>query len=195
MPTSTALKPRRTKPLVVRRARLDAELVRRGLARSRNQAADLVVAGRVRVAGQVANKVATAVGPDDALLVTDVGQPMVVSRGAHKLVGALEAFSGVTVKGRRCLDAGASTGGFTDVLLRNEAASVIAVDVGYGQLHERLRGCGYRGRLCRWRRECLHRNRRCNRGRVRSRRNAKTRLEDRSSIWRESSYPPLRSPA
>jgi 23S rRNA (cytidine1920-2'-O)/16S rRNA (cytidine1409-2'-O)-methyltransferase len=134
--TSTAPKPRRTKPLVVRRARLDAELVRRGLARSRNQAADLVIAGRVRVAGQVASKVATAVGPDDALLVTDVDQPMVVSRGAHKLAGAIRTFAplGLQIAGKRCLDAGASTGGFTQVLLEHDAALVIAVDVGYGQL-------------------------------------------------------------
>ena len=89
LPTSTVLESRRTKQLVVRRARLDAELVRRGLARSRNQAAELVVAGRVRVAGQVASKVATAVGPDDALLVSDADQPTFVSRGAHKLAGAI----------------------------------------------------------------------------------------------------------
>ena len=79
LPTSTAPEPRRTKPLVVRRARLDAELVRRGLARSRNQAAELVVAGRVRVAGQVASKVATAVGPDDAV----AGVPTAISRRSY----------------------------------------------------------------------------------------------------------------
>jgi 23S rRNA (cytidine1920-2'-O)/16S rRNA (cytidine1409-2'-O)-methyltransferase len=116
---------------------LDAELVRRGLARSRGQAADLVVAGRVTVAGQVATKVATAIGPDDPLLVTaDGDQPTYVSRGGAKLSGALAAFEplGLEVAGRRCLDAGASTGGFTDVLLRAGAQSVVAVDVGYGQL-------------------------------------------------------------
>jgi len=125
---------------MVRRARLDAELVRRGLARSRNQAAELVVAGRVKVRGQVATKVATAVGPDEpVLVVSDDDQPVYVSRGGHKLAGALDAFRGLKVAGRRCLDAGASTGGFTDVLLRAEAASVVAVDVGYGQLAWSLR--------------------------------------------------------
>jgi 23S rRNA (cytidine1920-2'-O)/16S rRNA (cytidine1409-2'-O)-methyltransferase len=116
---------------------LDAELVRRGLARSRNQAAELVVAGRVKVGGQVATKVATAVGPDDPLVVApDDDEPTYVSRGGHKLAGALAAFVplGLQVAGRRCLDAGASTGGFTDVLLRAGAAEVVAVDVGYGQL-------------------------------------------------------------
>jgi 23S rRNA (cytidine1920-2'-O)/16S rRNA (cytidine1409-2'-O)-methyltransferase len=122
---------------VVRRARLDAELVRRGLARSRGQAAELVVAGRVTVGGQVATKAATAIGPDDPLLViTDDDQPGYVSRGGAKLAGALSAFAprGLRVSGRRCLDAGASTGGFTDVLLRAGAQAVVAVDVGYGQL-------------------------------------------------------------
>jgi 23S rRNA (cytidine1920-2'-O)/16S rRNA (cytidine1409-2'-O)-methyltransferase len=123
---------------VVRRARLDAELVRRGLARSRTDAADLVAAGRVTVRGQQATKPATAVGADDPLLVaaTSDSAPRFVSRGAHKLLGALAAFEprGLAVGGRRCLDAGASTGGFTQVLLQAGAASVIAVDVGYGQL-------------------------------------------------------------
>lgn len=127
---------------MVRRARLDAELVRRGLARSRNQAAELVVAGRVKVGNQVATKVATAVGPDDPVVVTaDHDQPTYVSRGGRKLAGALETFMplGLEVDGRRCLDAGASTGGFTDVLLRAGAATVVAVDVGYGQLAWSLR--------------------------------------------------------
>jgi 23S rRNA (cytidine1920-2'-O)/16S rRNA (cytidine1409-2'-O)-methyltransferase len=120
----------------VRRSRLDAELVRRGLARSREHASELIAAGKVKVSGAVASKPATGVGADAPILVdtSETDDPGYASRGAHKLVGALEAFSGVQVKGRRCLDAGASTGGFTDVLLRNEAASVIAVDVGYGQL-------------------------------------------------------------
>jgi 23S rRNA (cytidine1920-2'-O)/16S rRNA (cytidine1409-2'-O)-methyltransferase len=122
---------------VVRRARLDAELVRRGLARSRNQAAELVTAGRVTVSGQVATKAATAIGPDDPLLViSDADEPGYVSRGGHKLAGAFEVFLplGLQISGRRCLDAGASTGGFTDVLLRAGASAVVAVDVGYGQL-------------------------------------------------------------
>ena len=120
----------------VRRSRLDAELVRRGLARSREHASELIAAGKVKVSGAVAGKPATGVGADAPILVdtSEIDDPGYASRGAHKLVGALEAFTGVQVKGRRCLDAGASTGGFTDVLLRNEAASVIAVDVGYGQL-------------------------------------------------------------
>ncbi len=120
-----------------RRLRLDAELVRRGLARSREHAATLVADGRVKVAGVVATKPATGVTTDVALLVTtDPDRPEYVSRGGHKLAGALEAFApaGLTVQGRRCLDAGASTGGFTDVLLRAGAAEVVAVDVGYGQL-------------------------------------------------------------
>ena len=123
----------------MRRARLDAELVRRGLARSREQAADLIKAGRVLVSGQAATKAATAVDPGAPLRVTaDVTDDNWASRGAHKLIGALDAFSDVVVEGRRCLDAGASTGGFTDVLLRRGAAEVVAVDVGYGQLIWRL---------------------------------------------------------
>ncbi len=120
-----------------RRLRLDAELVRRGLARSREQAAELIAARRVTVAGAVAEKPATAVTTDVALVVVaDPSRPDYVSRGGHKLAGALAAFepSGLVVSGRRCLDAGASTGGFTDVLLRSGAATVVAVDVGYGQL-------------------------------------------------------------
>ena len=120
-----------------RRLRLDAELVRRGLARSRDHASELIAAGRVKVAGAVATKPATGVTTDVALVVTDdPDRPDYVSRGGHKLAGALAAFGplGLTVAGRRCLDAGASTGGFTDVLLRNGAAQVVAVDVGYGQL-------------------------------------------------------------
>lgn len=143
LPTSTAPRQRRDSgQAVVRRARLDAELVRRGLARSRGQAAELVVAGRVTVGGQVATKAATAIGPDDPLLVSsDDNQPGYVSRGGAKLAGALAAFEplGLRVAGRRCLDAGASTGGFTDVLLRAGAQAVVAVDVGYGQLAWSLR--------------------------------------------------------
>jgi 23S rRNA (cytidine1920-2'-O)/16S rRNA (cytidine1409-2'-O)-methyltransferase len=123
-----------------RRERLDAELVRRGLVRSRAQAADLIAAGQVAVGGQTAPKAATQVGRDAAITIAraDAG-PDYASRGGYKLAGALAAFSGLSVAGRRCLDAGASTGGFTDVLLRAGAAQVIAVDVGYGQLAWRLR--------------------------------------------------------
>jgi 23S rRNA (cytidine1920-2'-O)/16S rRNA (cytidine1409-2'-O)-methyltransferase len=121
----------------VRRLRLDAELVRRGLARSRDHGAELIAAGRVTVNGQRAVKPATAVTVDADLVVRDDPErPDYVSRGGYKLAGALTAFEprGLSVTGRRCLDAGASTGGFTDVLLRAGAAEVVAVDVGYGQL-------------------------------------------------------------
>jgi 23S rRNA (cytidine1920-2'-O)/16S rRNA (cytidine1409-2'-O)-methyltransferase len=127
---------------VSRRLRLDAELVRRGLARSREHAAELVAAGRVTVQGATATKPATGVTTDVALVVKDDPQrPDYVSRGGHKLAGALAVFTplGLEVAGRRCLDAGASTGGFTDVLLRAGAREVVAVDVGYGQLAWSLR--------------------------------------------------------
>ncbi|GAA2531195.1 TlyA family RNA methyltransferase [Winogradskya humida] len=125
---------------MARRARLDAELVRRKLARSREQAASLVAAGRVQVRGSVAQKVATMIDPADPVVVTgEDPADEYVSRGSHKLNGALKAFEGLKVEGRRCLDAGASTGGFTDVLLRAGAAKVYAVDVGYGQLAWPLR--------------------------------------------------------
>jgi 23S rRNA (cytidine1920-2'-O)/16S rRNA (cytidine1409-2'-O)-methyltransferase len=122
---------------VPRRLRLDAELVRRGLARSREHAAELVTSGRVTVSGGAATKPATGVTTDAAIVVRDdPGREEFVSRGGHKLAGALAVFGpqGLSVAGRRCLDAGASTGGFTDVLLRRGAAEVVAVDVGYGQL-------------------------------------------------------------
>lgn len=125
-----------------RRLRLDAELVRRGLARSREHASELIAAKRVKVSGALASKPATGVTTDVALVVLeDPDQPDYVSRGGHKLAGALAAFAplGLTVSGRRCLDAGASTGGFTDVLLRHGAAQVVAVDVGYGQMAWSLR--------------------------------------------------------
>jgi 23S rRNA (cytidine1920-2'-O)/16S rRNA (cytidine1409-2'-O)-methyltransferase len=118
-----------------RRLRLDAELVRRGLARSREQAAELIAAGRVMVDGQAAAKPASQVGVGAAIIIETVSdEPEYASRGGRKLAGALAAFPDLAVTGRRCLDAGASTGGFTDVLLRSGAAHVVAVDVGYGQL-------------------------------------------------------------
>lgn len=123
---------------MTRRARVDAELVRRGLARSRQQAAELIDAGRVTIDGMPAAKAATAVAVTATLAVQDCGEKTWVSRGAHKLLGALEAF-GIDVHGRRALDAGASTGGFTEVLLDRGAAEVVAVDVGYGQLAWSLR--------------------------------------------------------
>jgi len=124
-----------------RRNRVDAELVRRGLARSRQQAAELIGAGRVRIDGIPASKPATAVSATASLIVADLGERAWVSRGAHKLIGALDAF-GIDVAGRRCLDAGASTGGFTEVLLDRGAREVVAVDVGYGQLAWSLRSDG-----------------------------------------------------
>jgi 23S rRNA (cytidine1920-2'-O)/16S rRNA (cytidine1409-2'-O)-methyltransferase len=125
---------------MARRMRLDTELVRRGLARSREQAADLIAAGRVAVAGQTAGKAATQVGQDAAITVEESERGAeYASRGGRKLEGALAAFGDLVVAGRRCLDAGASTGGFTDVLLRAGAAEVVAVDVGYGQLAWALR--------------------------------------------------------
>ena len=126
---------------MVRRARLDAELVRRGLARSREQAQTLVSSGRVSVSGTAATKSATQVDPTTSIRVSsDDADEGYASRGAFKLAGALAAFasSGLDAAGRHCLDAGASTGGFTDVLLRAGAASVLAVDVGYGLLVWRL---------------------------------------------------------
>jgi 23S rRNA (cytidine1920-2'-O)/16S rRNA (cytidine1409-2'-O)-methyltransferase len=116
--------------------RLDAELVRRGMARSRRRAVELVLEGKVRVAGSVADKPALAVDPSDPLDVEGGEDP--VSRGAHKLAGALEDLAALgtplPVLDARCLDAGASTGGFTQVLLEAGAAHVDAVDVGHGQL-------------------------------------------------------------
>ena len=127
---------------MARRNRLDAELVRRGLARSRAQAGELVASGRVSIAGQPASKAATQVGTGEPIVVrTDSDDPGYASRGGHKLAGALEVFArdGLQVEGRRALDAGASTGGFTDVLLRAGVREVEAVDVGYGQLAWALR--------------------------------------------------------
>jgi 23S rRNA (cytidine1920-2'-O)/16S rRNA (cytidine1409-2'-O)-methyltransferase len=119
------------------RRRLDAELVRRGLVASRAEAQAAVDAGRVTVAGAPAWKPARLVAPDEPVVV--LGPPRrFVSRGGEKLDAALEHFA-VDVTDRRALDAGASTGGFTDCLLQRGAAAVVAVDVGHGQLHPRIR--------------------------------------------------------
>jgi 23S rRNA (cytidine1920-2'-O)/16S rRNA (cytidine1409-2'-O)-methyltransferase len=115
------------------RKRLDVLLVERGLAESRAQAQALVMAGRVRGHAKAGEQV-----DDSAELVVEQPPPY-VSRGGEKLAHALDAF-GVEVAGRDALDVGASTGGFTDVLLQRGAARVIALDVGHGQLHPRLRG-------------------------------------------------------
>jgi 23S rRNA (cytidine1920-2'-O)/16S rRNA (cytidine1409-2'-O)-methyltransferase len=120
------------------RRRLDLELVRRGLVPNREQARATIAGGRVRVAGAIADKASRLVAPAEA--VTVAGPPArYVSRGGDKLAAALDEFD-IPVTGRRALDAGASTGGFTDCLLQHGAARVVAVDVGHGQLHERLRG-------------------------------------------------------
>jgi 23S rRNA (cytidine1920-2'-O)/16S rRNA (cytidine1409-2'-O)-methyltransferase len=112
--------------------RLDVLLVERGLAESRTQAQALVIAGRVPGYDKPGTQI------DDSVDL-EVEQPApYVSRGGEKLAHALDAFA-IDPKGRECLDVGASTGGFTDVLLQRGAARVIALDVGYGQLHERLR--------------------------------------------------------
>ena len=126
---------------MARKSRADAELVRRGLARSREHAVDLISAGRVKSGPAVIAKPATGVEAGTPLHVVEaVAEVSWASRGAHKLIGALDHFAadGVDPRGRRCLDAGASTGGFTDVLLSRGAAEVVAADVGYGQLVWRL---------------------------------------------------------
>ena len=114
------------------RRRLDAELVRRGLVGSRAEAQAAVEAGMVTVAGAPATKVASLVATDAPVQVVGPVRPY-VSRGGEKLRAALDRFD-VDPRGLDCLDAGASTGGFTDCLLQRGAARVAAVDVGYGQL-------------------------------------------------------------
>lgn len=124
----------------MRLRRLDSELVRRGIARSRGHAQELIESGRVRLDGEVVLKPARQMNPAQAVVVAQGDDEGYVSRGAHKLAGALDALGDAApvIAGRRCLDAGASTGGFTDVLLRRGASSVVAVDVGYGQLAWKL---------------------------------------------------------
>ncbi len=119
------------------RRRLDAELVRRELTTSRTEAQALIAANRVLVNGSIADKPARQVAPGDALVI-DGPPPRFVGRGADKLDHALDVF-GIDVRGLRALDVGASTGGFTDCLLQRGADHVVALDVGHGQLHERLR--------------------------------------------------------
>jgi 23S rRNA (cytidine1920-2'-O)/16S rRNA (cytidine1409-2'-O)-methyltransferase len=119
------------------RRRLDVELARRGLTESRQQARHLIDAGRVLVSNAPADKAGRLVAPGEPIRV--LGPPArYVGRGGDKLAGALERFA-LDPSGARALDAGASTGGFTDALLHAGAASVVAVDVGRAQLHERLR--------------------------------------------------------
>jgi 23S rRNA (cytidine1920-2'-O)/16S rRNA (cytidine1409-2'-O)-methyltransferase len=130
--------PAGTLPRVGKR-RLDTLLAERGLYESRSRAAAAVIAGEVRVGGRPAQKPGELV-PDEAELAVAEAPPY-VSRGGIKLANALDAF-GLDPAGRRALDVGASTGGFTDVLLQRGAESVIALDVAYGELHWRLRNDG-----------------------------------------------------
>ncbi len=118
-------------------SRLDSEVLARGLAASRERARALILAGQVRVNGQQVTKAGAAVAEGDAITVIEPDHPY-VSRGGVKLAHALDTF-GIDVTGRLALDVGASTGGFTDVLLRRGARRVIALDVGHGQLDWRLR--------------------------------------------------------
>ena len=121
------------------RRRLDAEMVRRGLVPSRERARDEIAAGRVTVGGAPADKPARLVHPGEAVVLSGPG-PRYVSRAGEKLAGAVEAFDlDAVLDGARVLDAGASTGGFTDCVLQRGAREVVAVDVGHNQLHERLR--------------------------------------------------------
>lgn len=119
-----------------RRERLDSLLVQRGLAETRSRAQAAVLAGTVRVGGEVVTKAGSRY-PAGAEISVEEGSPY-VSRAGEKLAGALDGL-GVAAGGRDCLDAGASTGGFTDVLLQRGASRVISADVGYGQLDWRLR--------------------------------------------------------
>lgn len=130
-PSRDAVSPRRAA-----RVRLDELLVARGLAATRGEAARLILAGRVRVAGARADKAGHLLGVDAPVEL--VGAAPYVGRGGEKLEAALDAF-GVSPRERVCLDVGASTGGFTDCLLKQGARRVYAVDVGHGQLHPRLR--------------------------------------------------------
>jgi 23S rRNA (cytidine1920-2'-O)/16S rRNA (cytidine1409-2'-O)-methyltransferase len=119
------------------RRRLDAELVRRGLSVSRQRALEAIDAGRVLVDGLPARSAARRVAADEPISLSG-DAPTYVSRGGEKLAAALERFD-IDVSGRRALDAGASTGGFTDCLLQAGAAHIVAVDVGRGQLAWSLR--------------------------------------------------------
>ena len=125
-------------PARAARDRLDVALVERGLVASREKAQAVVLAGQVTVDGQLARKPSEAVTPEADIHVAPSGADELASRGGHKLAHALDRFA-IPVDGQICLDAGASTGGFTDVLLRRGAARVYAVDVGRGQLDWRLR--------------------------------------------------------
>lgn len=118
--------------------RLDQSLVTRHMVASRTAAVRHIRAGEVLVNGEIAPKAAMKITASDLVELT-VSSPQYASRAGHKLAGALEAFPSVQVAGARCLDAGASTGGFTDVLLQHDAREVVAIDVGHNQIVSRLR--------------------------------------------------------
>jgi 23S rRNA (cytidine1920-2'-O)/16S rRNA (cytidine1409-2'-O)-methyltransferase len=120
----------------VGRQRLDALLVERGLAESKSRAGALILSGSVRVGDRIVTKAGSRIAPDEILSVEH--KERFVSRAGEKLDAALDEF-GIEARGRSCLDAGASTGGFTDVLLQRGASRVLAVDVGYGQFAYSLR--------------------------------------------------------
>lgn len=119
--------------------RLDQYMVLAGIARSRTLAAKLIEAGHISLNGKTAKKTSHKVREGDKVRVHRSELTEYVSRAGHKLAGALKAFPNITVEGKRCLDAGASTGGFTDVLLRRGASWVAAVDVGHDQLVPEIR--------------------------------------------------------
>ncbi len=118
------------------RRRIDVEMVARGLADSRARAQDLIRRGHVRLDGEPVGRPSQTVGADQTISLAETA-PAWVSRAAEKLVAGLDAF-GLNPSGRLCLDLGASTGGFTEVLLARGAAHVVAIDVGHGQLHPRI---------------------------------------------------------
>lgn len=120
-------------------SRLDQELVVRGMARSRTHAAQLIADSRVSIDGRMVTRAAKHVTKVQKLTIREPEGEEYVSRAGHKLAGALGVFADVPVEGRRCLDAGASTGGFTEVLLRRGAHRVISVDVGHDQLVREIR--------------------------------------------------------
>lgn len=119
--------------------RLDQYMVQAGIVRSRTLAVKLIEAGHISVNGKPTQKAAYKVQEGDRVSVRRSELTTYVSRAGHKLAGALDAFPAITVAGKRCLDAGASTGGFTDVLLRRGASWVAAVDVGHDQLVPEIR--------------------------------------------------------
>ena len=130
-------KPKTDMPSDGTRQRLDIMLVGRGLAASRDRARDLIIGGAVTVDGKQVQKPAKLCASSSVIEIKPGGNPW-VSRAGLKLAGAIAGFPGLDFTGCKALDIGASTGGFTEVLLAHGAAHVVAIDVGHGQLHERL---------------------------------------------------------